>query len=75
MILNLTVWFALHVLFARVEAVHKGPLILWTPDPASLDWRVVVLAAISAALLLYRHWNMVVVLAVAAAGGLVLQYV
>ncbi len=74
-ILNLAVWFALHVFFGRVEALHKGPLILWTPDPASLDWRVVVLAAISAALLLYRHWNMVVVLAVAAAGGLVLSLV
>lgn len=74
-ILNLAVWFALHVFFARVGAVHEGPLILWTPDPNSLDWRVVVLAAVSAALLLYRHWNMVAVLAVAAAGGLALQYV
>ena len=74
-ILNLAVWFALHVFFAKVDAVREGPLILWTPDPASLDWRVVLLAAISAALLLYRHWNMVAVLAVAAAGGLVLQYV
>lgn len=74
-ILNLAVWFALHVFFARVDAVHEGPLILWTPDPASLDWRVAVLAAISAALLLYRHWNMVTVLAVAAAGGVALQYV
>ena len=72
-ILNLAVWFALHVFFAKVEAVREGPLILWTPDPASLDWRVVVLAAISAVLLLYRHWNMVVVLAVAAAGGLLLS--
>ncbi len=71
-ILNLAVWFALHVFFARVEAVRAEPLILWTPDPASLDWRVVVLAALSAALLLWRHWNMVAVLAIAAAGGLVL---
>jgi chromate transporter len=74
-ILNLAVWFALHVFFARVDAVHAGPLVLWTPDPSSLDWRVVLLAAISAALLLYRHWNMVLVLAIAAAGGLALQYV
>jgi chromate transporter len=74
-ILNLAVWFALHVFFAKVDAVREGPLILWTPDPASLDWRVAVLAAISAGLLLYRHWNMVVVLALAATGGLVLSLV
>jgi len=72
-ILNLAVWFALHVFFAKVDAVRQGPLILWIPEPASADWRVVVLAALSAALLLYRHWNMVAVLAVAAAGGLVLS--
>lgn len=74
-ILNLAVWFALHVFFAKVDALRAGPLILWTPAPASLDGRVVVLAALSAALLLYRHWNMVAVLAVAAAGGLVLSLV
>ena len=74
-ILNLAVWFALHVFFAEVDAVRHGPLIVWTPDPASLDWRVVVLAAISAGLLLYRHWNIVAVLAVAAAGGMALSLV
>ncbi len=72
-ILNLAVWFALHVFFAKVHALRQGPLILWIPEPTSADWRVVVLAALSAALLLYRHWNMVAVLAVAAAGGLVLS--
>jgi chromate transporter len=66
-ILNLAVWFALHVFFGRVELIETGPLKLWTPALASLDWRVVGLAAISGALLLWRHWSIAAVLAVAAA--------
>jgi chromate transporter len=72
-ILNLTVWFALHVFFARVTPHALGPLKLWVPDLPSLDLRIVVLAAISGYLLLWRHWNIVAVLAVAAAGGLALS--
>lgn len=65
-ILNLAVWFALHVFFGKVMLVPVGPLRLWIPDLATLDWRVVVLAAISAALLLLRHWSIPAVLAVTA---------
>ena len=36
-ILNLTVWFALHVLFARVSEQHMGPLRLHVPDLASIS--------------------------------------
>ena len=71
-ILNLTVWFALHVFFGKVTPSILGPLKLWVPDVATLDLKIVVLAAISAFLLLWRHWNIIAVLAVAAAGGLVL---
>ena len=38
-ILNLTLWFALHVLFARVEVVRAGPLRAYAPDLATLDWK------------------------------------
>jgi chromate transporter len=47
-ILNLSVWFALHVAFA--EVARTGPIGLWWPDWATLDWRVPVLAALSAVL-------------------------
>ncbi len=36
-VLNLSVWFGLHVLFRRLETVHAGPVRLLRPDPASLD--------------------------------------
>ncbi|HUF56585.1 MAG TPA: chromate efflux transporter [Thermohalobaculum sp.] len=69
-ILNLTLWFALHVFFAEVAEVRAGPLRLWLPDLATLDLRVVALAGVSALLLLGRHWSIPAVLAVS--GGLAL---
>ena len=48
---NLTLWFALHVLFARFEPRGFGPLTLSLPAPASLDWRAVVLSLLAAVLL------------------------
>ena len=69
-ILNLAVWFALHVLFARVEEVEAGPLRLLVPDPASLDPVALALAAASLVALLRLHIGMVPVLAGAALAGL-----
>jgi chromate transporter len=51
-ILNLSLWFALHVFFAKVEVVRHGPLRLWWPDPSTLDIEAVVLACLAAVLLL-----------------------
>jgi chromate transporter len=73
-ILNLGIWFGLHVFFGTVTRIQTGPLTLWTPDLATLDWRVVALAAISGYLLLWRHWGIPAVLGVAAALALVLRF-
>jgi chromate transporter len=54
-ILNLTVWFGLHVLFARVSQVDAGPLSLLLPDPASLSLKAALLAAVAALLLFALH--------------------
>ena len=61
-ILNLSIWFALHVFFDIVEPVKHGPLTLWLPELASINPTVVALAILSGYLLLKRHWNMVLVL-------------
>ncbi len=42
-ILNLSLWFALHVLFGNVAAAWHGPLQLWTPDLASLNVEALLL--------------------------------
>jgi len=61
-ILNLSVWFALHVFFDRVTPVKAGIFTLWTPDLTTLNPIVVVLTILAAVLLLMRHWNVVWVL-------------
>lgn len=65
-ILHLSLWFALHVLFQQVHLQTLGPLTLWQPELNTLDWRVLLIAAISAVLLLKLHRGVVLVLAVAA---------
>ncbi len=64
-ILNLAIWFALHVFFAKVMLIEVGPLRLWTPTLTSLDGRVVTLSALAGFLLLRHHWSIPAVLAVA----------
>ncbi|MGZ5918123.1 MAG: chromate efflux transporter [Methyloceanibacter sp.] len=51
-ILNLSLWFGLHVLFSRVDAEWYGPLRIWSPDLTSLNLEVLVLASLAAILLL-----------------------
>ncbi len=55
-IMNLSIWFALHVFFTKVSKLEVGPLTLWSPDITTLDFQVVLLAVLSAFLLLHRHW-------------------
>ena len=68
-ILNLSLWFAAHVVFAEVGTLALGPLRLIAPDPASLDPAAVVIALASGWLLLARHWTLPAVLGVAALAG------
>ncbi|MEP6355972.1 MAG: chromate efflux transporter [Hyphomicrobiales bacterium] len=65
-ILNLTVWFALHVFFAATETKQIGVFKVLTPDIASLDWRVLVLSIVSCIMLLVLHRGILMTLAVAA---------
>ncbi len=74
-ILNLSLWFALHVVFTGVTRETAGPLTLWTPDLATFDWRVVVIAATAALLLLRLHRGIALTLAICAASGVLLSAV
>jgi chromate transporter len=73
-ILNLTVWFALHVLFAGVAEARAGPLRWYAFDPATLDWRAAVLALLAAVLMLRLHRGLVETVAVMAALGVLLRF-
>jgi len=70
-IANLTVWFALHVLFADVVEARRGPFRLVLPDPASLDPVALgLMAAAAVALLRFRAGLLPTLAATAAAGAL-----
>ena len=72
-VLNLTVWFVLHVLFATVDESHAGPVRLFQPVWTSFDWRAGILAAISCWLVFRAKWSVMRVLGLAAVGGLALS--
>jgi len=65
-IANLSLWFALHVLFAVVTRIDAGPLSMSVPDPGTLRLFTAALAAVAAWALLIRHWPMMLVLALSA---------
>ncbi len=71
-IANLTLWFALHVLFLRTGVRAIGPLTINLPDPASLDWRAAILAAIAALLIFRLRAGLIKVLGVMMVLGLAL---
>lgn len=68
-IANLSLWFALHVFFARVSTRDLGPLRLTLPDPASLNLAPLAIALVCGYLLLRRHWPLPAVLGIAALAG------
>jgi chromate transporter len=74
-ILNLSVWFALHVLFGKLTEMHIGPLRWYAFDPLALDIRAAALAAIAAVLAFGLHRSLIEVIVAMAALGVVTQYV
>ncbi len=57
-ILNLAVWFALHVLFGEVGTLRMGPLRLYVPELSTLDVGA-ALIAVGAFFVLFRlRWGM-----------------
>lgn len=73
-ILNLSLWFAVHVFFGTVSTTRFGPVTLLTPDPATLDLRAVGLGIAAAIALLGLKWGLVKVLILAALLGAGLFY-
>jgi chromate transporter len=72
-ILNLAIWFGLHVLFGEVAERHVSVLRLWVPDVATLDpWALVLSIGALVAVLRFKM-GMVSVLGLAAALGLAIR--
>ncbi|WP_085791923.1 chromate efflux transporter [Roseivivax jejudonensis] len=66
-ILNLSIWFTIHVLFGEVRQV--GALEVSLPVPGTLDWRAVALTALAATMMIGLGRGPVLTLLVAALAG------
>ena len=71
-ILNLSLWFALHVIFEKVTLQDYGVFRLWTPALASFDAVAAGLAVLSAVLLLGFRLGILTTLGIAALASLAL---
>lgn len=72
-IANLSVWFALHVLFGKVGQLDVGVGSLWWPAWATLDGAALAIGLVAAAMLFVLKWGIIRTLAICAAIGLGLQ--
>ena len=73
-ILNLSIWFGLHVLFADVTRTRIGPLSIALPDPASLGLTALGLSVLAALLVLGLKRRLGQTLVLMAPAGLATQY-
>jgi chromate transporter len=72
-ILNLAIWFAVHVIWREVAQVEVGPLSLELPVLISIDWEAAALSALALIAVFRLKLGMATVLGGAAALGLALH--
>ncbi|MCU4652597.1 chromate efflux transporter [Roseibacterium sp. SDUM158016] len=71
-IANLSLWFALHVLFG--EVVRMGEAGLWLPVPATVDPGALLLTILAGGLIFWRRLDLLLVLPLMALAGLAWSY-
>lgn len=70
-IANLSIWFALHVLFANVNQRDIGYIHFALPQWSSINFITMAIAVLAGILLLKLHWGLFKVLGICAALGIV----
>jgi chromate transporter len=69
-VLNLSVWFALHVVFGQVTEQRTGWLRWYAFDPLAIDMKVTALAAVAALLAFVLHRGLIELIVVMAGLGI-----
>lgn len=72
-ILNLSIWFALHVLFEDGGLIMRGPIQVYVPDWQTLNLPALVLSGMAGVLMLWFNVGMGKTLAIMAVAGLLLS--
>jgi chromate transporter len=70
-VLNLTIWFAIHALFGVVNDRTYGPVHLPVPDVSTLDYASLVIALVALVLIFRFKMNMILTLLICCALGIV----
>lgn len=73
-ILNLSIWFALHVIFKEVSLENYGIFTVWQPEVSTIDLRVVTLTALSAIMVFRLHWSISRVLLISSVAALLIVF-
>lgn len=71
-ILNLAIWFAIHVIWREVIRIESGPLSMELPVLSSINWAAAALSALAIFAVFRLKLGMMTVLTAAAAAGVVL---
>lgn len=69
-ILNLSLWFGLHVLFGHVSERHLGPIRLYVPDWATFHPAALLWMGVAVLTLFYLRWGLPKTLLICAVGAL-----
>ena len=72
-ILNLSIWFGLHVMFLTVDRAQFGPLTFWLPDVATIDLLAFTLFLLSCLLAFWRRWDAIKLLLLTSVIGTALK--
>ena len=72
---QLTIWFALHLLFAQVNEQYAGAIRLYIPELDSINPSAVLLSIMAAILIFRLKWNVIKTLAVTSLTGLALGFI
>jgi chromate transporter len=72
-ILNLAIWFAIHVVWTEVARIETGPLSLELPAPGSINWVAAALSALALVAVFRLRLGMAAVLGAAALAGVALH--
>jgi chromate transporter len=74
-ILNLAIWFALHVIWREIIRIETGPLSVELPRLGSIDWAAAILSAMAIIAVFGLRLGMTTVLAGAAGLGILLHLI
>ena len=69
-ILSLSIWFGLHVMFGKITKLQTGIATFWVPDFHTVNFTVLALTFLAAYLAFIRHLSLLSLLGISAALGL-----